>query len=146
MICIDETDKTGEPVYIPLHWQVKAILDKYKGLPPLITDQRLNTYIKELCKMAGFTQKVKDTREGRNKPEGAGEYCEKYQLVTTHTGRRSCATNLYLAGFDLYFIQGILGHTKIDQTIKYLGVTRKLAAQKMVEHVYFKKTVTDAAT
>ena len=139
LICIDETDKTGEPVYIPMHWQVKAILDKHNGLPPLISDQKLNTYIKELCKSAGITYKVKDTREGRNKPENTGDYCEKYQLITTHTGRRSCATNMYLSGFDLYFIQGILGHTKIEQTIKYLGVTRKLVAMREVENPYFLK-------
>ena len=139
LICIDETDKTGEPVYIPIHWQIRSILDKYNGLPPIISDQKLNTYIKELCKKAGFTQRVKDTREGINKPKGAGEYCEKWELVTTHTARRSCATNLYLAGFDLYFIQGILGHTNIEQTVQYLGVTRRLAAQQMTSSPYFKK-------
>ena len=139
LICIDETDKTGEPVYIPIHWQVQSILDKYNGLPPLISDQKLNTYLKELCKKAGFKQIVKDTREGKQKPEGAGEHCEKWELATTHTARRSCATNLYLAGFDLYFIQGLLGHTKIEQTVRYLGVTRKLTAQNMTGHKYFKK-------
>jgi hypothetical protein len=88
---------------------VKEILKKYNGIPPVISGQKLNQYLKELCKKAGFTQQVKDTLEGINKPEGAGEHCAKYELVTTHTARRSCATNLYLAGFDLYFIQGILG-------------------------------------
>ena len=64
LICIDETEKTGEPVYIPIHWQVKSILEKYKGLPPIISDQKLNIYLKELGEIAGFTQIVKDTREG----------------------------------------------------------------------------------
>jgi integrase len=139
LICIDETDKTGDPVYIPMHWQVKEILDKYNGLPALISDQKLNVFIKDLCKLAEFDQRVKDTREGKQKPEGSGEYCKKYELVTTHTARRSCATNLYLAGFDLYFIQGILGHKKIETTIGYLGATRKALALKMVDNPYFKK-------
>jgi integrase len=88
---------------------------------------------------AHFTQMVKDTREGRNKPVGGGEYCPKYELVTTHTARRSCATNMYMASFDLYFIQGILGHTDIKTTIHYLGATRKLIAKKELKNPYFCK-------
>jgi site-specific recombinase XerD len=143
LICIDETEKTGEAVYIPMHWQVKSILDKYDGLPPLITDQKLNVYLKELCRLAGFTQTVKETREGVNRPKESNGFCKKYELITTHTARRSCATNMYLAGFDLYFIQGILGHTKIETTIRYLGVTRKLVALRERDNPYFKNSVTD---
>ena len=137
LICIDETEKTGEPVYIPIHWQVKSILNKYNGLPPLISDQKLNKYLKELCRKAGFVQKVKDTRQGRDKPKETGEFVPKFELVTTHTARRSCATNMYIAGFDLYFIQGILGHKRIETTIRYLGVTRKIIALKMADNPYF---------
>ena len=110
------------------------------NLPPLISDQKLNSYLKELCKKAEFTQKVKDTRQGRKKPKGTGEFVPKYELITTHTARRSCATNMYLAGFDLYFIQGILGHRKIETTIKYIGITRKLIALKMVDNPYFSQS------
>ena len=137
LICIDETEKTGEPVYIPMHWQVKAILNKHKGLPPIISDQKLNEHLKELCTIAGFKQMVKDTRVGIKKPADSGEYVPKHDLITTHTARRSCATNMYLAGFDLYFIQGILGHKKIETTIRYLGVTRKITALKMIDNPYF---------
>ena len=139
LICIDETEKTGEPVYIPIHWQVKEILKKHKGIPPLISDQKLNKYLKELGELAGITNMVKDTRIGCQKPSGSGEQCKKYELITTHTARRSCATNLYLAGFDLYFISGVLGHTDIHTTIKYLGVTRKLVALRLIDNPYFTK-------
>lgn len=137
LICIDDTEKTGESVYIPIHWQVRAILEKHSGLPPVIPDKKLNAYLKDLCKLAGFTQLTKDTRQGRNKPAGSGEFVPKYELITTHTARRSCATNMYIAGFDLYFIQGILGHRNIETTVKYLGITRKIIALKMVDNPYF---------
>jgi integrase len=139
LICIDETEKTGEPVYIPIHWQVREILRKYNGLPPVIKDIDLNEYLKTIGREAGFTQQVRDTRKGRHKPQGGGEYCPKYELITTHTARRSCATNMYLAGFDLYFIQGILGHKQIETTICYLGITRKLIAMQQVSNPYFHK-------
>jgi site-specific recombinase XerD len=140
LICIDETEKTGEPVYIPIHWQVKDILGKYAGLPPVISDQKLNVYLKSLCRQAGITQTVKETRQGRNRPDGSGEFVPKCELVTTHTARRSCATNMYIAGFDLYFIQGILGHRDVKTTIRYLGITRKIIALQMVGNPYFSRT------
>lgn len=137
LICVDETEKTGEPVFIPIHWQVKAILKKYNGIPPRISDQKLNEYLKTLGEKAGITYMVKDTRKGRNKPEETGEYVPKYELITTHTARRSCANNLYMAGYDLYFIQGILGHTNIETTIRYLGIIRKLVSLRLVSDPYF---------
>ena len=75
---------------------------------------------------------VKDTRQGRNKPNDAGEFVPKYELITTHTARRSCAANMYLAGFDLYFIQGLFGHKTIETTINQLGITRKVITLKIV--------------
>ncbi len=145
LICIDNTQKTGEPVFIPLHWQVKTILEESDGVPLQVSDQELNRELKVLGKLAGFDKMVWDTRKGRNKPIGSGEYCHKYELLSTHTARRSCATNMYLAGFDLYFIQGILGHTKLEQTIKYLGVTRELIAQQMVNHPFFLQPQNEAS-
>ena len=139
LICVDNTDKTGEPVYVPLHWQVKEMLNKYSGMPKLIGEVLINRYMKKIGEMAKIDNLVTDTRRGRNRPKDASEFCEKYKLITTHTARRSCATNMYLAGFDLYFIQGVLGHTKITTTINYLGITRKVMAMKMLDHEYFKK-------
>jgi integrase len=131
IICIDDTQKTGEPVYIPMHWQVKNILDKYDNDIPAVTSIILNKNIKKICKILGFDNLVTDMR-----PHHSG-FCPKYELITTHTARRSCATNLYLAGFDLYFIQGILGHRKIDTTIGYLGITRKATAIRYANNPYF---------
>jgi integrase len=131
LICIDDTQKTGEPVFIPMHWQVKEILAKYDGKPPAMSGPKLNDYLKELGKTAEFNNLVTDTR-----PHASGK-CPRYELMTTHTARRSCATNMYLSGFDLYFIHGILGHTKMDTTIKYLGITRKIVAMKYSSHPYF---------
>jgi site-specific recombinase XerD len=135
LICIDDTQKTGEPVFIPMHWQVREILTKYDGKPPVFSDSVLNKYLKKIGEDAKFDNMVKDTR-----PHKTG-MCPKYELITTHTARRSCATNMYLAGFDLYFIQGVLGHTKIETTIKYLGVTRKIVAQKYQNNEYFLKNI-----
>ena len=54
-----KTIKTAFPVIIPLHPQVKQILNKRNGkFPRKISDQNFNTYIKELCQNAGFNEEV----------------------------------------------------------------------------------------
>lgn len=137
LITVNETDKTKEPVYIPIHWQVEEIIKKYDGsLPPIISEQKLNKYIKVVCMKAGITQVVADNRQGYRKK---GETCAKYELVTTHTGRRTGLTNMYFAGFDLYFLMTISGHTKIENLLRYIGVTRKANAMKIKDNPYFKK-------
>ena len=137
LICIDETEKTEEPAYIPIHWQVKEILKKYNGLPVMHADQTINIVIKSICRQAGIKNLVKDTRQGKlKKSEGL---VPKYELMTTHTARRSCITNMYLAGFDLYFLKSLTGHTTIETTANYIGVENKLNAMKLKDNEYFKK-------
>ena len=51
----------------------------------------------------------------------------KYELVSSHTGRRSFATNLYLAGVTLEDIALMMGHgTNIETTKRYICAERKL--------------------
>src|SRR5690606_548238 len=67
------TNKTNSFVTIPLHPQVKAILKKRGGMPRLISDQKFNKYIKEICKEVNFTQLVygaKINKETKRKEEG----------------------------------------------------------------------------
>src|SRR5690606_35310466 len=54
-----ETAKTGEFVIIPMHEQIKAVLDKRNGvLPYSISDQKFNKYIKEICQLVGITEQT----------------------------------------------------------------------------------------
>ena len=48
---------------------------------------------------------------------------KKYQLLTTHTARRSFATNLYLSGFPSISIMKITGHTTEKSFMKYIKIT-----------------------
>ncbi|MFN3382067.1 MAG: site-specific integrase, partial [Runella zeae] len=54
-----EQSKTGFKVIIPCHPIVRAIMDKYKGsLPRAISNQKMNDYLKELCKLSGMVEIV----------------------------------------------------------------------------------------
>ena len=51
-----KTIKTGETVVIPLHWTIREILNKYDGeIPRIISNQKMNEYIKELGKKADIS-------------------------------------------------------------------------------------------
>lgn len=113
------TRKTDTPVVIPLHPVIREILESGFELSKTISDQKMNRYIKSVAKMAGIDQKVaiRECRAGTVR-----EICvEKYKLVSTHTARRSFATNLQkVKDVPLAAISRALGHSKVTTTMRYL--------------------------
>ena len=103
-----KTQKTGETVVIPVHKFVKHINDKYESvLPNSISNQKMNDYLKEIAQLAGLEDSVliSITKGGKRVQESFF----KYELVSTHTARRSFATNLYLADVPSITIMKITG-------------------------------------
>ena len=92
-----ETQKVkGTPV-IPLNPNARAIFNKYGCLlPRAISNQKFNEYLKEVAQLVEFTEKVQTTRTQGGKRTTTTS--EKWQLVRSHTARRSFATNAILAG------------------------------------------------
>ena len=60
--------------------------------------------------------------------------CPKHELVTTHTARRSFATNQYLAGFPTISIMNITGHRTEKAFMKYIKVTPRQHAEALKKH------------
>ncbi|MCX6246341.1 MAG: site-specific integrase [Bacteroidetes bacterium] len=133
-----KTIKTGETVVIPLHWTIKEILKKYNGgTPRPISNQRMNDYLKKLCDIEHFREKVV-----LNKTKGGLSFeqkKEKGQLVTVHTARRSFATNMYLAEVPAISIMKITGHRTERAFMKYIKITQEQNADKLSVHPYFIK-------
>lgn len=69
----------------------------------------------------------------------------KFELITTHTARRSFATNLYLQGMDITNISKILGHATITQTQTYLKVSNEEAAKRAAKHPFFARPTMEIA-
>lgn len=128
--------KTKGKVQIPLHPIVKKLLSANDGNPPRpIANQNLNAYLKELCKIAGITENVRVTKYAA---EMQTEHTyKKWQLVTTHTARRSFATNAYLSGLPIDLISAILGHSSIQQTQTYLKLDAHEKAKQAAKHAFF---------
>lgn len=131
------TKKTGQRVSIPLHKTVRAILKKYKNkLPKAYTNQTMNEYLKEVISLAGIKEMIETTITKGGKIEKS--VLPKYKLVSTHTARRSFATNLYLAEVPTISIMKITGHKTERSFLQYIRVSQKENADKLLTHPFFK--------
>lgn len=133
-----KTAKTGTVVEIPLHTMVKSILEKYKyNLPKVISNQKFNEYIKEVCKMANINDDILVnetkgiTHTSRNE--------NKHSLVSAHTARRSFATNAFLAGVPPIQIMRITGHKSEKVFLGYIKISNTENAKKLQMHPFFNK-------
>lgn len=129
-----DTLKTGEPVIIPLHDNIKEILKKRKGeLPYTISSQKFNKYIKEVCKKAKLTEMVEGAKMDKiTKRKKKGVY-PFFELVSSHICRRSFASNLY-GKLPNMSIMAITGHKTESQFLKYIKITKKEHALKLQGH------------
>jgi integrase len=128
--------KTNKDMTVPLHPKVIEILDKRNGeFPNAISDQKYNTYIKEVCLQAGLTNKVKgskkiETSANSKKYRKVSGMYEKWELVTSHIGRRSFATNFYGKIPTSYLIY-VTGHSSEALFRTYLGKNNKDTAMEL---------------
>ncbi|SDR87482.1 Site-specific recombinase XerD [Gillisia sp. Hel1_33_143] len=130
------TQKTGERVSIPLHKTVKKILKKYDNeLPKAYTNQVMNRYLKDVASLAGLKENVETTITRGGKVEKTP--IKKFDLVSTHTARRSFATNLYLADVPTISIMKITGHRSERSFMQYIKITQEQNADKLVNHPFF---------
>jgi site-specific recombinase XerD len=124
------TEKTSELVTIPVNALVQSILDKYDGqTPPKISNPKMNKYLKTLGKKAGFDTIMTRTKVTAGKKET--EDVPRYQMITSHTARRSFATNLYKAGFPIAKLMKITGHKTESAFFKYIKIEKDEAAEDL---------------
>lgn len=101
------TEKTDEPVVIPLSPLAREIVARYGGFPSRVSDQELNRVIKQVCRKAGITARVLFTiTKGGLRVD---EYLEKWEMVSNHTARRSFITNLRKTGVPDTIIMKLAG-------------------------------------
>ncbi|MEN3323746.1 site-specific integrase [Mariniflexile soesokkakense] len=131
------TKKTGQRVSIPLHKTVRSILEKHNNkLPKAYTNQTMNDYLKEVVSLAGIKELIETTITKGGKVEK--KVLAKYKLVSTHTARRSFATNLYLAEVPTISIMKITGHKTERSFLQYIRVSQRENADKLLTHPFFK--------
>ena len=123
--------KTGTKVAIPCSSELLRILQKYNFDIPKLSDQNINDNIKEVARLAGLTEiiKTESTKGGKKTIE---EH-KKWELVHSHTARRTGATLMYLAGMDIYDIMKITGHSTPIMLKKYIKADELEVVDKITD-------------
>jgi integrase len=127
--------KTGATVAIKINRFVRAIFKKWKGLPPPMGDGKLNEYIKIVAKMAGLKKKFiyKVTKGGKL----VVETYEEWQMVSSHTCRRSFITNLLKMGLPHAHVMRLAGIKRYETLMRYFKQSAEEVAQETGEHKFF---------
>lgn len=125
------TQKTGQRVAVPILPELRKILDKYKhtdtGFPRAISDVKLNEYIKEICRIVGEESEDKsfirtNTTVFRRADKDVIVKEPLYKKISSHTGRRSFATNAVRLKVSTEAIKQITGHKTDAAFFKYVKI------------------------
>jgi integrase len=131
--------KTKKLMTVPLHKEILKILKKRDGdFPYKISDQKYNDYIKKVCEIAELNKMVygsknmeliKDSGIFRKK----SDLYKKFELVSSHIGRRSFATNFYGTIPTTYLIY-VTGHSTEGMFLSYIGKSNKDIAMEITKY------------
>lgn len=133
-----KTKKTGTSVSIPLHPVVEVISKKYNYDIPSVPSQVFNDKIKEVCKAVGINQRISVTEYIRGEAKKKTYF--KYQLISSHTARRSFATNMHLSGVELEKIKHVTGHKKVETLELYIKSSPLEKGAVIAKSDFFKGT------
>ena len=130
------TVKTSDSLIIELNNHSKAILDKYKNVAfeddkvlPVITNQKMNDYLKELAELAGIDDPVRQTYYRGN--ERIDEVTPKYALLGTHAGRRTFICNALALGIPPQVVMKWTGHSDYKAMKPYIDIADDIKANAM---------------
>lgn len=126
--------KTGKIMTIPLHSKIIEILKKYDGdFPRRISDQRYNDHIKNVCEKAKINKPTPGVKFDKVTKKKVKRDYEKWELVSSHIGRRSFATNNY-GKIPTSFLMYITGHTTETMFLTYIGKSNKDIAMELTNY------------
>ena len=130
------TVKTSDSLIIELNNHSKAILDKYKDVAfeddkvlPVITNQKMNDYLKELAELASIDEPVRQTYYKGN--ERIDEVAPKYALLGTHAGRRTFICNALALGIPPQVVMKWTGHSDYKAMKPYIDIADDIKANAM---------------
>lgn len=115
------TSKQGVVARIPLFPELKKMLLKYPSGLPVLSNQKFNTYLKEVLEYAGLTEPISVIKTKGNKEQVVeGRLCD---FVTSHTGRRTLISCCRAEGIGDSVIMQITTHRTSRQIDEYTNIT-----------------------
>ena len=133
------TKKTNVDVKVPAHDYVKEIFKKYNGLIPNgLCIQYFNKYLKVIMKEIGLDDLITYSFTKGGKLVTVTK--EKWELISSHTARRSAATNMYLTGrMKTFEIMKLTGHRSEQNFFRYIRLTSDDTARSISGDMFFRK-------
>ena len=124
------SEKTKSRIAVPLSSLAVRLIEELP-LCKSVNEANYNIAIRKICKKINLASDMKVYK--------AGEYIEgeKWKFISSHTARRSFATNLYLRGADLYSISKMMGHADTTVTENYICCGLREQSAKTLN--FFKK-------
>jgi site-specific recombinase XerD len=134
-IALSRQMKTGTPALVPIHENIREICDRlatgFKHNSRLV-NQVVNRDLKKIGEIAGITELVNQEITRKGMVETSSH--RKCDLIMTHTGRRTFATNTYMSGFDTKALSVIMGMSTEKELVKYLKVSDNTRSHMLDEH------------
>ena len=128
--------KTKQEATVPLHQEVVKILGKRNGnFPRPLSDVKYNKFIKIVALKAGLTQELQAYKLDAKINRKIKKMYPKHELITSHIGRRSFATNFY-GKIPTVYLMSATGHMSEKMFLNYIGKTQLDNARSLSK--YFK--------
>lgn len=128
--------KTGRTVILPVSSRLQEALGRNGGVAPRLSQQKFNDAIKRCCKKIGMTDKIHVSRS--RGAERVSSSHERWEMVSSHTARRTGATMLYLAGIPIKRCMLITGHSTESNFLRYVRITKEENARMLADNPFFK--------
>ena len=135
--------KTDKVMVVALHPKVIEILEKRNGdFPKVISDPKYNIFIKEVCRIAGLNEATKGSKIAELETESKSDVKQyrketgtfkKWELITSHVGRRSFCTNFY-GTIPTTYLMNVSGHSSEQMFLIYIGKSNKDLAMEITNY------------
>lgn len=128
--------KSGVKVNCPITVELREIMVRYNNQPPpKLSDQKINKYLKLIGRKLGMNEEIlcHDTKGGKKRTYTR----PKWEMMESHTARRSFCTNMYLKGMSIHDIMHFSGHKTEKEFLKYIRITSDERTQNILSKGYF---------
>lgn len=128
------THKTKQYLRIPLNRFTREILERNKEMPKPVmvyANASQNRMLKKIGKEIGLTERKVTTKYYGNQREDS--IVSKWQLVGTHTARRTFITLALERGMRPEVVMKITGHKKLSTMQLYISITNNVMQEEMAQ-------------
>ena len=132
--------KTKTPVLVPIHEEVKKILDRYNGdFPPVFSANIdssktiFNNHLETVCKLANIDRLDYGRVWDKEKKHYVFGNYPFYELVSSHVCRRTFAT-MYYGKIPTAIIMSVTGHKTEKEFLGYIGIDNNTLSEQMYKY------------